>query len=81
MVGSRRMQDPVTGARNSILLLALDLADARREHEEAKSDPSRNVGTGQRLYAAQQNLEKVLDQLRRTHPAILQDLRAKCHTP
>jgi len=43
------------------LALLVGLAKARRAHEEDKSDPSKNVGTGNALYAAQTKLNQWMD--------------------
>lgn len=44
-----------------LLLVAFDLAKARRTHEVAKSDPAQNVTTGQALYATQRRFDVICD--------------------
>ena len=43
-----------------VALAVVALGRARRAHEDAVSDPSRNVSTGQALYAARQHLDRLL---------------------
>ena len=45
----------------SIALLAIRCAKARKLHEESKSDPTKNVSTGQALYALETGLTQALD--------------------
>lgn len=45
-----------------IITAAMRLGKARAEHEKHKSDPGRNVSTGQELYAAQRAFESTLDE-------------------
>lgn len=44
-----------------LLQFVSKLAEARKAHDEGKSDPSRNVGTGQVLYAAERAFGDALD--------------------
>ncbi|HYX22398.1 MAG TPA: hypothetical protein VFA98_16260 [Thermoanaerobaculia bacterium] len=43
-----------------ILKAALAVGRARQVHEDAKSDPSRNVATGQAVYAAETHFDRVM---------------------
>jgi hypothetical protein len=58
----------------NFISLAIELAKARKAHEEHKSDPSRNVGTGQALYAAEQGFGAALDGLMKLSPEALTKL-------
>ena len=48
------------GPNAGVLEAALAVGRARQDHEGAKSDPSRNVATGQTLYAAETHFDRVV---------------------
>jgi len=62
----KRVEDKLsseTGDRDALRMLTLNLAKARKAHDEAKSDRSRNIATGQALYVAQHAFDVMLDEL------------------
>jgi hypothetical protein len=61
----------------AILDVAIALATATAEFDAVKSDPSRNVAVGRRVYEADVRFKTVMRELLQKEPTIVAALRSK----